>query len=219
MRFDSSSNFRKVGAGVGLRHLYRSDHLGALDEHDAAQIRALGISRVLDFRGTEERNANACRLPDVTVHSLPIEPTIVQKLHALIASGHRLTGADITAHMHDTYRGFVRHNTQRFAEFFGHLLDSDQPTVFHCTAGKDRTAFAAALLLKAVGASDADVMHDYLLTNERLQMPESTWLGIPREAMDVLWRVQADFLQAAFDEVDASGKGTGTVAPAAKVVA
>ena len=106
--------------------------------------------------------------------------------------------------MHDTYRGFVRHNTQRFAEFFGHLLDSDQPTVFHCTAGKDRTGFAAALLLKAVGASDADVMHDYLLTNERLQMPESTWLGIPREAMDVLWRGQADFLQAAFDEVDAS---------------
>jgi protein-tyrosine phosphatase len=205
MRFATSSNFRRVGAPRGdrtpLRHLYRSDHLGALDENDAAQIRALGITRVLDFRGVEERSAAACRLPDVTVHSLPIEPTIVQKLNELLAAGHRLTAADVTAHMQDTYRGFVRHNTPRFAEFFGHLLQSGEPTVFHCTAGKDRTGFAAALLLKAVDISDEEVMHDYLLTNERLQLPDVSRMGLPREAMEVLWRVQPTFLAAAFDEV------------------
>jgi protein-tyrosine phosphatase len=207
MRFASSSNFRRVGAGAGdavaLRHLYRSDHLGALNEEDARQILALGITRVLDFRGVQERTSAACRLPGVTVHSLPIEPTIVQKLNALIAQGHRLTGADIVLHMQDTYRGFVRTSTPRFAEFFGHLLASNEPTVFHCTAGKDRTGFAAALLLKAVGASDHDVMQDYLLTNDRLQMPTQAWQSLPREAMEVLWRVQPAFLKAAFDEVDA----------------
>src|SRR4051812_41796261 len=147
MRFASSSNFRRVGTGsmpgLPLRHLYRSDHLGALDAADAAQIRALGITRVLDFRGVDERTSAACRLADVTVHSLPIEPTIVQKLSALVGSGHKLTAADVTDHMQDTYRGFVRENTRRFAEFFGLLLASDEPTVFHCTAGKDRTGFAA----------------------------------------------------------------------------
>ena len=204
MRFTSSSNFRTVGGQDGaLRHLYRSDHLGALNESDARQIQGLGITRVLDFRGVDERTAAACRLPEVTVHSLPIEPTIVQKLGDLVAAGHRLTGADIVAHMQDTYRGFVRHNTPRFAEFFGHLLASDEPTVFHCTAGKDRTGFAAALLLKAVGASDEEVMRDYLLTNDRLQLPEGSRMGLPREAMTVLWRVQPEFLQAALDEVDA----------------
>lgn len=208
MRFASSSNFRRVGTGslpgLPLRHLYRSDHLGALDAADAAQIRALGITRVLDFRGVHERTSAACRLPDVTVHSLPIEPTIVQKLGELVSAGHRLTGEDVVEHMQDTYRGFVRHNTPRFAEFFEHLLASDAPTVFHCTAGKDRTGFAAALLLKAVDASDEEVMRDYLLTNDRLQLPEATRLGLPREAMEVLWRVQPSFLQAAFGEVDAS---------------
>ena len=205
MRFATSSNFRRVGAPRGertpLRHLYRSDHLGALDEADAAQIRALGITRVLDFRGIEERTAAACRLPDVTVHSLPIEPTIVQKLAELLAAGQRLGAADVTAHMQETYRGFVRHNTPRFAEFFAHLLRSAEPTVFHCTAGKDRTGFAAALLLKAVGVSDEEVMRDYLLTNERLQLPEGSRMGLTREAMEVLWRVQPEFLQAALDEV------------------
>jgi len=204
MRFPSSSNFRSVGGPPSaLRKLYRSDHLGALNEADAAQIRGLGITRVLDFRGVEERSSAACRLPEVTVHSLPIEPTIVQKLAALLAAGHRLGEAEIAAHMQDTYRGFVRHNTPRFAEFFQHLLASDEPTVFHCTAGKDRTGFAAALLLKAVDVPDEEVMQDYLLTNDRLQLPEVSRMGLPREAMHVLWRVQPEFLQAALAEVDA----------------
>lgn len=204
MRFPSSSNFRTVGAPQrALRNLYRSDHLGALDDRDAAQIRALGITRVLDFRGVHERTAAACRLPDVHVHSLPIEPTIVQKLAGLVAAGHRLTGEDIVAYMQETYRNFVRQGTPRFAEFFRHLLASGEPTVFHCTAGKDRTGFAAALLLKAMDASDDEVWQDYLLTNDRLQLPEVTRLGLSPEAMQVLWRVQPEFLQAALDEVDA----------------
>lgn len=204
MRFASSSNFRRVGApSAALRNLYRSDHLGALDEADAAQIRALGITRVLDFRGLQERSSAVCRLAGVTVHSLPIEPTIVQKLSELLAAGHRLTAADVAAHMQDTYRGFVRDNTPRFAEFFAHLLASGEPTVFHCTAGKDRTGFAAALLLKALDTPDEEVMQDYLLTNDRLQLPASWRSELPREAMQVLWRVQPEFLRAALAEVDA----------------
>ena len=204
MRFPSSSNFRKVGSEpAALRNLYRSDHLGALDDHDAEQIGRLGISRVLDFRGVDERSGAECRLPDVTVHSLPIEPTIVQKLSDLVAAGHRLTGAEMVAHMQDTYRGFVQYNTPRFAEFFQHLLASNEPTVFHCTAGKDRTGFAAVLLLKAMGAPDDEVMADYLLTNDRLELPQQSRLGLPREAMVVLWRVQPEFLQAALHEADA----------------
>ena len=207
MRLASSANFRRVGVpqgcGTPLKNLYRSDHLGALDAHDAEQIAALGIRRVLDFRGVEERTAAECRLPGVTVHSLPIEPTIVQKLQELLASGAPLSAADVSAHMQDTYRGFVRHSTPRFAEFFAHLLASDEPTVFHCTAGKDRTGFAAALLLKAVGVDDEAVMHDYLLTNDRVELPAVSRMGLPREAMAVLWRVQPEFLHAAFAEAQA----------------
>lgn len=203
MRLPSSANFRPVGT-VPLRNLWRSDHLGALDAHDAAQIQALGIRRVLDFRGVEERTAAACSLPGVTVHSLPIEPTIVQKLADLVAAGSTISGADVAAYMQDTYRGFVRTGTPRFAEFFGHLLASDEPTVFHCTAGKDRTGFAAALLLKATGAGDQEIMQDYLLTNDRVQLPADSRLGLPPEATEVLWRVQPGFLHAAFEEVDRS---------------
>jgi protein-tyrosine phosphatase len=207
------SNFRDLAEHVRapLRRgvLYRSDHLGALDEDDARAIVDLGVRRVLDFRGVHERTAGACRLPDVAVHSLAIEPTIVQVISQLLDAGHRLTAAETVAHMQETYRGFVRHSTHRFAEFFGHLLESGEPTVFHCTAGKDRTGFAAALVLRALGVPHEEVLVDYLQTNACLSpgpVSGSTW-RLPPEAAKVLYRVQPEFLQAAFDEIDARWGG------------
>lgn len=208
LSISNPSNFRDLAAHVTVPHgirphtLFRSDHLGALNEEDARQIKALGIHRVLDFRGVDERTSAACMLPDVAVHSLAIEPTIVQVLSDLLTAGRELTPDDVVSHMQDTYRGFVRHNTHRFAEFFAHLLESNQPTVFHCTAGKDRTGFAAALVLHALGATKEDVMHDYLLTNERLKpgsLP-SGWL--PPAVAAVLHRVQPEFLAASYEAVE-----------------
>ncbi|TFZ02363.1 tyrosine-protein phosphatase [Ramlibacter henchirensis] len=201
------SNFRDLAAGVRsvpVRRnvLFRSDHLGALDANDARQILALGIRRVLDFRGVDERTSAVCALPKVQVHSLAIEPTIVQVLSELTAQGHKLSEDDVVGHMQDTYRGFVRTSTHRFAEFFNHLLESDDPTVFHCTAGKDRTGFAAALVLHALGATREEVMHDYLLTNDRLKPPSSFWHHLEPRAAAVLWGVRPEFLQAAFDAID-----------------
>jgi len=201
------SNFRDLAEyvhSVPLRPqvLFRSDHLGALDADDAGQILALGIRRVLDFRGVQERTAAVCALPQVQVHSLAIEPTIVQVLAELTQAGQALTEADVVTHMQDTYRGFVRTSTARFAEFFGLLLESAQPTVFHCTAGKDRTGFAAALLLYALGASPEEVMRDYLATNERLKPPSFAWRGLEPEVARVLWGVRPAFLQAAFEAIE-----------------
>lgn len=195
------SNFREVGA-LGRRRLFRSDHLGALTAADADQIASLGIRRVLDFRGVNERAAAECGLPEVTVHSLPIEPTIAKVLSSLIAAGHELTTAEAVSHMQETYRSFVRHSTPRFAEFFQHLLESNEPTVFHCVAGKDRTGLAAALVLRSLGVPEEDVMRDYLLTNDLLKVPDFSRHRVAPEVGAVLWRVRPEYLNAALDAVD-----------------
>jgi protein-tyrosine phosphatase len=205
------SNFRDLAAHVSVPlvrgTLYRSDHLGALDEEDARAIQALGIRRVLDFRGVAERTAAACRLPDVTVHSLAIEPTVVQALDQLRSSGRDITAEDAVHHMQDTYRSFVRESTHRFAEFFACLLESDEPTVFHCTAGKDRTGFAAALVLRALDVPEHEVLRDYLLTNELLRPTNAASWSLPPHVVNVVWAVQPGFLQAAWDEIDSSWGG------------
>lgn len=201
-------NFRDLAqytgaAGRPLRQgrIYRSDHLGALTAADVAALSVLGLQRVLDFRGVTERESAACALPGVAVHSLAIEPTVVQVLAAMVAAGETITPHDVVVHMQDTYRGFVRDNSPRFAELFTHLLASDAPLVFHCTAGKDRTGFAAALVLHALGVSGDDIMRDYLLTNQRLKPPSAERYGLSPEVAHVLWRVQPEFLDAALSAV------------------
>lgn len=204
-------NFRDLGgyatdSGFTVRRqrLFRSDHLGNLVPEDLSVLASrIGESvRVLDLRGEAERAPTPCAIPGATVHSLPIEPTIVQKLSDILAAGQSLTASETIALMQDTYRNFVRRNTPQFASLFQHVLDAHEaPVVFHCTAGKDRTGFAAALVLLSLGVPRDTVMQDYLLTNARLhgRTPVS---AIPQEIHSVLWSVQEDFLHAAFEAVE-----------------
>lgn len=205
-----ASNFRDLGgyAGAGgrtlkWRHLFRADHLAALTPADQARLAALGIVRSADFRGASERAAQAYALPGVTTHTLDIEPTLIQQALQLQRQGQEMTPAQAVRLMQDTYRSFVTENAPRFAQLFELLLDSDAPLVFHCTAGKDRTGFAAALVLLALGVPRAVVMQDYLLTNA-LYRPPSDWgdAHSTPPALQVLWRVQEDFLEAALHGVE-----------------
>ena len=217
LNLPNAPNFRDLGGYTGhagstvrWRRLLRSDHLGNLAADDLALLSShLGQSvRVLDLRGVTERQSAMCAIPNATVHSLPIEPTILHQLTDLLEAGHELSSADVVVLMQDTYRGFVRANTPRFASLFGHVLEAhDAPIVFHCTAGKDRTGFAAALLLLALGVSRDVVFEDFLLTNTYLQAGPPAALVMPAEVVSVLYRVQEEFLHAAIEAVDADFGG------------
>ena len=206
-----ASNFRDLGGYTGYagqtvawRKLFRSDHLGLLDDDDIAQIHQLKVARVLDFRGVAERTAQVCAIPGAQVSSLAIEPTVVQAIHALVEKTGSIEPADAVDLMQQTYRAFVHDNSPRFAELFAHLIEDDAPLVFHCTAGKDRTGFAAALILRALGVSESVVMQDYLLTNDLFRPPELVGSYAPKEVRDVIARVQTGFLEAAFEAVNDS---------------
>lgn len=205
-----STNFRDLGGYAGRdgrsvrwRRLFRSDHLGELTPQDVATLSGMGLARVCDFRGAQERMAHACVLPGVAVHALAIEPTVVQGMQSLLAAGQVLTVQATVELMQQTYRDFVLDNTPRFAQLFAELLLDDTPLVFHCTAGKDRTGFAAALILSALGVPRAVVMQDYLLTNDFYRQPRAASGFASQEVLDVLWKVQPGFLEAALQTVEA----------------
>lgn len=205
-----STNFRDLGGYVGhagrqirWRRLFRSDHLAELTPQDVAALSALGLTRVCDFRGVQERMVHPCGIPGAKVHALSIEPTVVQGMQSLLAAGKVLTPQVTVELMEQTYRDFVRDNSPRFAELFAHLLHDDSPLVFHCTAGKDRTGFAAALILTALGVPRTVVMQDYLLTNDFYRQPKTSSTLASQEVLDVLWKVQARFLEAALQTVEA----------------
>lgn len=213
LQLDGTTNFRDLGgyanaAGRSLRwgRIYRADHLAALSERDLQELRTRGIRRTVDFRGVYERTSEHYDWPQFEQHAFMIEPTVVQRALALVREGHRLSVAETVSLMQDTYRSFVHDNADRFARLFQLLLSSDAPLVFHCTAGKDRTGWAAALILLALDVPREEVERDYMLTNQLYRRPatlaSAAALSIPQDILDVLWRVQLPFLHAALEMVE-----------------
>ncbi len=151
--------------------VYRSDHLADLSAGDLAQLDALGVARAVDFRGAQERAQHGYDWPQLQQHSLVIEPTLVHEAMQLLKAGGRLSVADTVALMQATYRGLVVESAPVFARWFALLLEDERPLVFHCTAGKDRTGWAAALLLHALGVPQQVIAQDYLLTNQLYRRP------------------------------------------------
>jgi protein-tyrosine phosphatase len=214
LALQGASNFRDLGGYIGSggrpvrwRRLFRSAHLGALTEADKAVIAGLGVAKSFDFRGQAERAAAAYQLPGVQQHALTIEPTVVQRLQDLASPGRRISAAMTAALMIELYRGLINDQSHRFAELFAMLLEADAPVVMHCTAGKDRTGIAAALLLLALGVQREVVAQDFLLSNEALRHAPLEHDMLSPEAMTVLWRVQPGFLEAALHEVDTGHGG------------
>jgi protein-tyrosine phosphatase len=205
-----ASNFRDLGGyaardgrAVRWRQIFRSNHLGHVTDPDIEILRGLGLRSAFDFRGTEERVAAMCVLKEIAVHSLPIEPTVVAALRARLATGVPLSSADALEVMRGSYRDYVHNNTPRFRALFAHLLEDRAPLVIHCTAGKDRTGFACALILHALGVADDVIAQDYLLTNHFYRRDPSASSDLPDDVSKVLGSVETSFLAAAFDAIGA----------------
>ena len=105
--------------------------------------------------------------------------------------------------MRDSYRNYVRQNTPSFRALFAHLLEDRAPLVIHCTAGKDRTGFACALILHALGVPDEVIAEDYLLTNRFYRRDPTASSDLPDDVRQVLGSVESSFLAAAFDAIRA----------------
>jgi protein-tyrosine phosphatase len=204
-----ASNFRDLGGyptregrRLRWRQMFRSNHLGHLTLADIDIVRGLGVRSAFDFRGIEERSSTACGVAEIVVHSLPIEPTVVAALRSELAAG-RLTAPVARDIMRESYRNYVRHNTHSFRALFGHLLEDRAPLVIHCTAGKDRTGFACALILHALDVPDEVITGDYLLTNRFYRRDPASATDLPDDVREAIGTVDASFIAAGFDAVRA----------------
>jgi protein-tyrosine phosphatase len=209
LNLSGASNFRdlggyptKDGRTVRWRQIFRSNHLGHLTGDDAAVLRKLGVKSAFDFRGTAERAEALCRLPEITTHSLPVEPTVVAALRTIAAGGTTLSTSHAVDVMRDSYRSYVLQNTPRYRTLFAHLLQDSAPLVIHCTAGKDRTGFACALILHSLGVANEIIAEDYLLTNQFYRRDPNSSIDLPDDVKQVLGSVQPSFLGAAFEAIE-----------------
>jgi protein-tyrosine phosphatase len=157
----TTTNGRRVKRGL----VFRSATLAELDQADWEQLNALNLQIVCDLRTREEAEESPDRLPlgARAVH-LPAHSTQSRwqnLLNLLLKRGY------LNNIMSQLYtQVMLDHNPQVFSLLFRHLAQAENlPALIHCTAGKDRTGLAVALLLAWLGVDEKTIIADYSLSN------------------------------------------------------
>ena len=178
---DGAPNFRDFGgyrtsAGRQVKwgFLFRSGHLSTLSQQDVDLLASLDLDLVFDFRRLEEQESDLSRLPSEPgprVVSLPIIPGSNSRFFEEAGGQDQGPGA-MFDFMLEINRDFADSQAETYGRMFSEILAAeDARFLVHCAAGKDRTGFAAAIVLLALGVPREVVMRDYLLTG-RYFIPE-----------------------------------------------
>jgi protein-tyrosine phosphatase len=222
LRLATAPNLRDVG-GAATRDgrvmrkglVYRSEAILDPDAADVELLDAASIRLVCDLRGASERKRapnlwwqrRGVRLIELDIladirgpadvwDTLRADPTIAGA-RAIMATIYRELPAAAALHL-----GVITR----------HIAAGDLPILIHCTAGKDRTGFLIAALLRMAGATDDAIMADYLASGERLNavvarathdlVTDHLGHTIDESALAALTGVDRAYLEISFAEID-----------------
>jgi protein-tyrosine phosphatase len=179
---------------------------------DLEQLAKFGIRHVFDLRSNVERRIHPSQLSDfndisyrfVDRDEIPGDITkILRKSDTQPEESKSL--------MKLLYRRLPFDFQDAYRALFELLEKGDLPLIFNCTAGKDRTGVAAALILSALGVRREEIFEDYLLSqacfdqscNIVLRGPlGNLFAGVDRVIWEPIMRVDATYLGAMFEEID-----------------
>jgi len=167
---DGAVNFRDQGGypttdgrTVKWRRLFRSDSPSTLTESDVKTITGtLGIKSVVDLRssnGVLDDGRGLLALSGLGYHNYPfLERRGIDPPTSGDQSADRLSAI---------YQWMLQNSGTLIAQAFTALAqDLNQPAMFHCSAGKDRTGILGATILAVLGVGREDVVADFMMTNE-----------------------------------------------------
>jgi protein-tyrosine phosphatase len=200
--------------------VYRSSSLFGLPIEAQEALLAIGVSDVFDLRTTVEVAQRPDALPSGI--TLMVDDVLADHPHngaagvASLINGHvdRASVDDINASfgggrakssMLKTYRHLVTLPSARrgYRGLLTRITSSPGASVIHCTAGKDRSGWAIALLQLVAGASMDDVLDDYLRSNEPMRRAYGPMMdafaaeGGDVESLSHIMRVEPDYLDEA----------------------
>jgi protein-tyrosine phosphatase len=215
---EGAPNFRDLGGyatadGRRVRsgQLFRSGVLSDVTDPDIALLTGLQIATVVDLRSRDEIAERPNKLPpgatavEVPVTDISAAPgTIAARLEAGDTEG---LGPEMLLAGN---RAFARELRGAFRTMLHLAIDpAHRPIVFHCTAGKDRTGFAAMLVLRTLGVPRETVLTDYLQSNDRLAERHASVVArlqdriVDLEPLLAMLQVRREYLEAGLDAIDA----------------
>ena len=215
-------NFRDLGGyattdgrRVDWGRLFRSGHLSNLTGDDKDCVASLDIRTVCDLRVADELVAENTQLPGTPeIEVLGIPPGVKDRFffHRLFENTD--APADVALAMHEVMRSLVLDSGSNFGRIFEILLEVREGNVLiNCSAGKERTGIAAALILTALGVPREAILDDFMLS--QVYFPAETELERVYEKYTVratgeqarrlvmpLLETRESYLQSTFDAID-----------------
>lgn len=166
------SNLRELGGyatpygPVRRGVLFRGGRMDELDDEGAAVYRGLGLRTIVDLRRPDE--IAAMRTPvfgdERNVH-LSVSTGNNAFAEAAAMADDAATAPEVLATAGDYFRSLVTERLHLWRPVVDTVFEADgEPLLFHCTAGKDRTGFLAAMLLKFLDVDDETVFADFEMT-------------------------------------------------------
>lgn len=218
------NNFRELGnlvtrdgRRVRRRRLFRSGHWGSATDSDVAVMAELGIRRVFDFRSEHDiGHEGPDKLPADTRHvPLPtVDPSANTDIRKMIMESELkelrevFGGGGAEAFMRTGAVRLVTDRRETYASFLSQLAEPDAaPTLFHCSAGKDRAGWAASCLLLALGVDEGDVIEHYLLSNAHFDLARQGFRRIAPELAELLGPlagVRSEYVEASLEQAKRS---------------
>jgi protein-tyrosine phosphatase len=218
--FAGTPNFRDFGGyttvdGRRVRwgFLFRSGQLSGLSDDDLQLMDSLGLDFICDFRREEEQVRDPSRLPRRQPRAVPLPITPGSSESFFQQAGEDDGGSDtMYRFMVEINRDFVTAQSEAYRQMFAEILAVEEARfLVHCAAGKDRTGFAAAIVLAALGVPRETLMRDYLLTREFFS-PDAEVKRLQRkydlehmqaQAVLPMLEVHEDYLAAALASIEA----------------
>lgn len=147
--------------------LFRSAEISGITEKGKSQLRDLNIRKIFDLRSKTEMdkyNAPVPEIEDVDVRWTPVFKTQDYSDTTMTERYKKYSSDKVEAFM-ELYSEILKSGGSAYGEILRHVRDEPQDgCLFHCTAGKDRTAVIAAILLLLAGIDDEAIARDYELT-------------------------------------------------------
>jgi protein-tyrosine phosphatase len=213
---DGGRNFRDLGGyptadGHTVKRgvMYRSGSLGSLTPQGRETLSGLHIASIIDLRSTDERAGdNGTWLAESGQGYWTREYGMSHgDMAKIFATGGLPTAESMTAMMSQAYRTLPKEQAPSYRVMFARLVEGKEPLVVNCTAGKDRTGIASALVLTALGVPYETVKQDFLLSNGAPGM--DTLAGslpgplakLPPEVLKPLSGVEGVYLDTAFAQI------------------
>lgn len=220
IELQGTKNFRDAGGhltaqGRRVRRglLFRSNRLNALTSEDRARLAPLGVTDLFDLRAQYERDHAPTFWPGPRLWTWPDGPG--PKGWAAQLADYPPTAEGSTAFMLTLYRSLPAMLAPKLAAIARTLASRKGACVVYCSAGKDRTGVATAILLSLLDVPIPTILSEYELSDGRfgldadqlaaLAAPQDRELRPSRnsEAAAVLVSAKRPFLEAAMAEIEA----------------